>query len=361
MRMSAESRSREDAPADSTMAEAAGEQRSADATGAGHTGAAAGRVPDFFIIGHEKCGTTALYRLLSGHPQIYMPELKEPRFFATDLVGRNPGQGAGTRPRTLEGYLALFAPAGPEQRAGEASPQYIRSTEAARLIAEIQPAARIIAILREPVSFLQTFHLQCVRAGVEPQRDLRKALALEPLRREGKRLPRALHSAQRLLYSEHVRYVEQLRRFHAVFPADQVMVLIYEDFRRDNAAAARRVLRFLEVDDTAPLDVREAPSSVRANAVRSRALRRLTLEIRTARRRPAAAGRAARLIDSLTPRQLRSDAFEDVLRRIVFMRPRPLDEDFLLELRRRFKGEVEALSEYLGRDLVSFWGYDDLG
>jgi hypothetical protein len=339
-------------------------------------------VPDFFIVGHEKCGTTALYRLLSSHPQIYMPALKEPRFFAAGIAGGGADADAeaharrgaadarvgaadadtparpGARPRTLEGYLALFAPASAEQRAGEASPQYIRSPDAARLIAEVQPAARIIALLREPVSFLKTFHLQCVRAGVEPERDLRKALALEPLRRQGKRVPSGLGSPERLLYSQHVRYVEQLRRFHAVFPREQVLVLIYEDFRAENELAARRVLRFLDVDDSVPLELREAPEEVRRNAVRSRALRRLTLAVRTARRRPQAAGRAARAVDALTPGVLRSEAFEDVLRRIVFTRPPSLDEGFALELRARFKGEVDALSEYLQRDLTGLWGYD---
>ncbi len=43
------------------------------------------------------------------------------------------------------------------------------------------------------------------------------------------------------MYSEHVRYVEQLRRYHAVFPAEQVLVLIYDDFRADNEATLRRV------------------------------------------------------------------------------------------------------------------------
>ena len=41
--------------------------------------------------------------------------------------------------------------------------------------------------------------------------------------------------------------------------------------------------------------------------------------------------------------------------------PPPPDEEFMLELRRRYKGEVLALSEYLDRDLVSLWGYDELG
>src|SRR5579872_578348 len=47
--------------------------------------ALAGRLPDFFVIGHPKCGTTALYAMLKRHPQIYMSDVKEPQFFAGDL------------------------------------------------------------------------------------------------------------------------------------------------------------------------------------------------------------------------------------------------------------------------------------
>src|SRR5436190_24364329 len=78
---------------------------------------AGARVPDFFIIGHEKCGTTALFHILSRHPQIFMPALKEPRFFAADL--RDPGaRTSGRLPRSLKQYVSLFAQAGADQRAG---------------------------------------------------------------------------------------------------------------------------------------------------------------------------------------------------------------------------------------------------
>ena len=46
--------------------------------------------------------------------------------------------------------------------------------------------------------------------------------------------------------------------------------------------------------------------------------------------------------------------------RVIYGKPPPPDEELMLELRRRFQGEVEALSEYLGRDLVAQWGYDRL-
>src|ERR1700726_3528122 len=95
------------------------------------------RLPDFFVVGHEKCGTTALYAMLRRHPQVYMPDLKEPRFFSPEV--RNAARENDDNPYTdtLEEYLALFAPAGPEQLVGEASPQYLRSPDAAARIAEL--------------------------------------------------------------------------------------------------------------------------------------------------------------------------------------------------------------------------------
>src|SRR6202035_4018433 len=143
----------------------------------------------------------------------------------------------------------------PERRVGEASPGYLLSRTAAASIAEVQPAARIIAILREPASFLRSLHLQFIETYVETENDLRKALSLEEMRRQGKAIPQGAARPQLLLYSEHVQYVEQLRRYHAVFPPEQVLVLIYDDYRRDNDATVRTVLRFLEGDDTSPLAV----------------------------------------------------------------------------------------------------------
>src|ERR1700681_3498814 len=101
---------------------------SAEVSAAAH--ASERRVPDFFIVGHHKCGTTALYQMLRRHPQIYMPELKEPRFFASDLRALLGGVPGGL-PQTYEEYLALFDPAEPQQRVGEASPSYLRSAVAA--------------------------------------------------------------------------------------------------------------------------------------------------------------------------------------------------------------------------------------
>jgi hypothetical protein len=316
-----------------------------------------GRVPDFFIVGHEKCGTTALYLILSRHPRIFMPKMKEPRFFTPELRSRFKRLGPGTLPETLEQYTSLFAGAEPAQIAGEASPSYLKSPYAASRIAEVQPAARIIAILREPASFLRSFHLQAVHNHVETERDFAKALALEEARRAGKRVPRFSQLPEALLYTEHVRYVEQLRRFHAVFPPEQVLVLIYDDFRADNEATARRVMRFLQVDDAVPIETTE---TIRLQGVRSVVLLRLGLAVSIARRKTRAGGPALKALGRLLPNLARGTRLGAAWHRTIYDEPPPPDEALMLELRRRFKPEVVALSEYLGRDLVSLWGYENV-
>jgi hypothetical protein len=315
------------------------------------------RVPDFFIVGHPKSGTTALWDMLKGHPQIYTPANKEPYFFAEELhpPAATP-RTFGVTPATLEEYLSLFADALPQQRAGEASAPYLWSRTAARRIAEVQPAARIIAILREPASFLHSLHLQFVQIYIEPEKNLRKAISLEAARREGRNLPsNAFWGPEGTFYSQYVRYVEQLQRYHDQFPPEQVLVLIYDDYRRDNHATVRQVQRFLDVDDTQPLNVKEANPTVR---VRSQRLHSLVHTLAAGEGPlPRAVQSAAR---TLAPRQLSRQSAVAIRNRILFGGPQQPDQRLMLELRRRYKGEVEALSQYLGRDLVKLWGYDDL-
>jgi Sulfotransferase family len=321
------------------------------------TDSSGSRVPDFFIVGHPKCGTSALYLMLRSHPQIFMSDVKEPRFFASDQRSRRSRRGAppsGQRPRTLDAYMSLFALAGPDQRIGEASPQYLRSRVAASGIAAQRPDARIIAILREPASFLRSFHLQMVSSRAETETDFRKALAREPERRAEKGIPRSCRHHEDLLYSDHVRYVEQLRRFHALFPPEQVLVLIYEDFRRDNETTVRTVLRFLELDDAIPINsVQTKP----VNAVRSVALHQLLGMGRRARKNPSAASRLERTVNAVTPMVLKNEVFRRRWHGMIYKRPQPPDEALMRELRARFTPEVRALSDYLGRDLLTLWGY----
>jgi hypothetical protein len=305
-----------------------------------------------------KSGTTALYGALMRHPHVYMPFSKEPWFFADEVKHDAPPRpdGHGWTPSTLDEYLSLFDAAEPSQRAGEASAIYLSSPTAARRIAEVQPAARIIAVIREPASFLRSLHLQFVQNYLETQHDFRKALSLEEARRRGEKVQRNEYWPGATLYSDHVRYVEQLQRFEGAFPSAQIKVIIYDDFRNDNEGTVRDIWRFLDVDDSAPVKMREANPSVR---VRSRRLLGFTHAV--AQRRGPLTRAVNATARTLAPSRLSRESALAIRDRLVFGAPKPVDEQLMLELRRRFAGEVAALGEHLDRDLVGLWGYDRLG
>jgi hypothetical protein len=313
------------------------------------------KLPEFFIVGQPKSGTTALYEMLRSHPGIYMPELKETRFFDREW---HPGMQAidpdpyaqspdDPHPDTLKEYLDLFAGARPEQRAGEASPGYLRSPATAARIAEFEPNARIIAIFREPASFLRSAHLQLLQDHVESEKDFRRALAREE--RERERKPVFWYAMER------VEYVKQLRRYHDLFGHKRVLVLIYDDFRADNEATIAQVLRFLDVEDATAIAFTEANQTV---LVRSPRIYQLQRSLYLGQSPSARIAKST--IKALSTQRLRHEGLQALRKRLIFAKPPPPDAELMLELRRRFKGEVAALSEYIDRDLVSLWGYEQI-
>jgi len=311
------------------------------------------RVPDFFLVGHPKCGTTALHQMLRTHPQVFMPELKEPRFMGSDIhvtgERRKP-----PLPRDLDQYLALFAAARDDEHAGEASPMYLVSHRAAGEIAAVAPDARIIAIVREPASLLRSLHMQHVQSYVETCNDLRRSLAMEDERRRGKNLPNLVEFRPEVLfYSDYVRFVEQLRRYEEFFPREHIHVAVYDDLRADNEAAVRAMLAFLGVDDDVGIEAEEANRTVR---VRSQPLHSLTRSVSVGTGPTSRAVKSA--VKAVTPQALRRRALHTVHHRVAVGPPGGPDEELERELRLRYRGEVVALSEYLDRDLVAEWGYD---
>jgi Sulfotransferase domain len=314
----------------------------------------AGTIPDFFVAGHPKCGTTALHQMLRVHPQIHLPDRKEPWFFAEELHERTPPRPEGT-PRTLTEYAAWFEGAAPGQLVGDATAFYLWSTTAAANIAQVNSDARIVAILREPASFLHSLHLQQLETYIEVEPDLGKAMGLEEERREGRSVPRYTYFPKMLLYSDFVRYVEQLQRMHAAFAAEQVKVIVYDDFRADNEATVREVHRFLGVEGSGPMVALEANPTVRP---RSQRLNELVHAVGVGR---GPLSRAVKeTIKAVTPAGPRRRAMQTLKRQAVFAPARPPDPEVMHRLRLRYKHQVVGVSEYLGRDLVKLWGYDDL-
>ena len=310
-------------------------------------------IPRFFVVGHAKSGTTALHAMLASHPEIFVPKLRETQFLARGPSQRSagPDTGEGTRPRTLEAYLALFDGAAPGQLPGEISTAYLRTPAAAARIQALSPDARIVAFFRDPASFIVSLHLQALQVGFETERDLGRALALEPERAQGRSIPAGCPWPDALLYSRHVRYPEQLREYRALFGAERVLALVYEDFRADNDAVVRGVYRFLGVADSVEIPRIEANPTVRVG------FRRAGPMIDSlARGRGPAVRALGSVVKTLTPAAARRRAVRTVKGAFVDRAPAPPDERQMAELRERFASEVRGFGALMGRDLTAVWG-----
>lgn len=308
---------------------------------------------DFFIVGNSKSGTTALYKFLDQHPSVCMSTPKEPNYFAADLV-HDHGVGAFQR-RPPDDYVACFDEARPGQLRGDASACYLYSTVAAQRIAIHNPEARILIMLREPVDFLHSYHLQMLKNPVsegETVRAFAEALALEPARKEGRHLPDGCCVPSLLYYMDRVRYAEQVERYLSRFPRDQVFVIIYDDFRADNRAIVRDVLRFLHVDAAFTPTMKTHNASEK---LRSKTLQRLMHDLTHGKGRFAG---VQPMLKRVVPRRLRKALTQRVFRTLIFQPKPAVDSNLRRALMKQCAPEVEAISQLLGRDLVHLWGYD---
>lgn len=304
------------------------------------------RKPNFFIIGAPKCGTTAMYEYLRQHPDIFMPNVKEPHYFNTDLSWHY-------RPKTESQYLSLFKNARSESRVGEASVWYLYSAEAAVNIKEFAPNAKIIAMLRNPIDMLPSLHSQAYYSGTEDVSDFEEALRLEAARTAGHRIPKFAVHVHTLSYSKIVKYSEQLQRYFEIFGRENVHVIVYDDLTAATAESYVQVLRFLGVDDSF------SPSSfnvVNPNKVVRNAWIRNAL-ISYYRDFPLLRTPMQWVIPPAVRHRLR----DLVMRAYTDYAPRPqISPELRLQLQQKFLPEVERLSRLLQRDLTG-WCTDKNG
>lgn len=308
--------------------------------------------PNFFIVGKPKCGTTALHYMLGQHPDIFMSAEKEPHHFASDKAEAAERRRRGFRGlpyKDRQRYLELFSEAEAESIVGESSTGYLYSKCAAEEIAAFNPDARILMVFREPVSYMHSMHGQLLRSANEVEPDFGKALALEETRKRGELIPSTTSYPNYLFYTEQAQYAEQAERFLTAFDAEQVKIVVYEDFKRDNLAVYREVLEFLGVD---PLFT---PDPVKLQAYKRVRFPRLAswLTYYGEKRRGSFAECAPDWLQQLV---------RPVFSHVFFTNdPRPpLDPDLRRELAARFRPDVLRLAELTGIDVVAKWGYEEV-
>lgn len=288
--------------------------------------------PNLFIVGAPKCGTTAWVEYLRTHPGIFFPEVKEPHFFASDL------------PRMqwvsdLADYESSFERAGSAPIVGEASVMYLYSTEAARAIRAYDPDARILIFLRAQEDFLPSLHHQFLYRFTESIEDFEQAWRLSGKRPAGT-IPALCRHPRLLDYEAIGRFGEQVDRYLAEFPADQVRVIRFADWTSDPRPTYLRILDFLGLEDDGRTDF---PKINEAKTHGSRLLGRLILHP------PRFAQLAASLVRKLLGRRSLGTA-----RRAAQLVAQPgyrtsVSPELRREIRDHYSADNKALAQRLAR------------
>lgn len=180
-----------------------------------------GLMPNLFVIGASKAGSSALHAYLKYHPEVRMSDEKEPCFFVDrdELKAAWPIMARRRCSHDWNAYLDLYAGGEGARYRGEGSVYYSQAPHRSGVpgrIAQAMPDARIVYVVREPVSRTIAHYWQRAKE-FQDARELREALEQDPL------------------YRDTSDYALQLSAYLEVFDSAQIHVVVAEDLR------ARRV------------------------------------------------------------------------------------------------------------------------
>jgi len=195
--------------------------------------------PEIVIIGAMKCGTSTLHRYIAHHPLVVEGHTKELDFFSTEA---NFARGQ-------DWYNGVFAGWQPGQLRIDSSPNYTKRqtwpTPSERLLAA-NPDAKLIFLMREPISRLRSHYLHSLAAGRE-HRPIDTVLA-----------DHDNHMVQT------TRYWWQLEPFFDRFDRSQIMLLRFDDLVKESKTTVTRALSFLGLDDIDALpEVNQNPTDIK--------------------------------------------------------------------------------------------------
>jgi len=311
-------------------------------------------IPNFFVIGVVKGGTTSLYHYLDQHPDIYLPPIKETNHFAAkdiypehflpeyaldvkidlDRYIRN-----GMREQihiahvdSDDHYRALFSKVQEEKAIGEISNSYMICPSAAKAIYEFNPDAKIMVVLRNPIKRAWSQYLMNLREAKSDASDF-----IKEIQEDHAADPKGWGVNHQ--YLELGKYAGQLKRYFELFGREKVLVIFFEEYKKMPEATMRKVCDFLNVDSDFNFDLsgKSNASSLPRNAAINRVLTR-TGVISAAKR--------------LTPKPLRQK-FANVLYSDKNMPD--LGDEQIAWLRDYYAEEVEELSKLLSQNLHGFW------
>ena len=188
-------------------------------------------LPDFLLAGSARSGTTSLWSYLREHPEVFMPDLKEPHFFNK------------VKPLILEEYTALFEPAGENQALGEATATYLYYYEESirnirHIYGDLYDTLKIVLILRNPIDRAWSWYMFEKRAG-RWEKDFFEVVGDLNDRGTKRRYNDFILSGK---------YTEQLDAFRKAF--SHILLILFDELVSDASGVLKRIYDFLGLEDT---------------------------------------------------------------------------------------------------------------
>lgn len=194
-------------------------------------------MPNTFLAGAPKCGTTSLANWLSEHPDIFLPAKKEPHFFNPEF----------SRSMSEEIYKQLYSTSGTFAVRLDASTSYFTSEFAISQICQLVPDAKFIVMLRNPIEVARGLHSECLYRGLEDTECFERAWNKQDVRRQGQQIPVGARfaSVKNLMYKEQVMFGAALERLISRVGTGRVHIIFTEELRLNPKECYEKTLGFL--------------------------------------------------------------------------------------------------------------------
>lgn len=195
--------------------------------------------PNFFIVGAPKCGTTALYKYLESHPQVFLSDPKEVNFFSKKELEEQRLYYQDFKPKNENEYLNLFKNVDTQQKIiGEASVSYLYYPEVAGRIHSFNPDSKIVILLRDPVARAWSHYLMDKRLGLVKKE-------LMEIFQSGEAIDR-LNFQQYFLLGN---YASQVEKYLDLFGKKNVKIFFTEELKSNRNNTIQKLYRFLGIQN----------------------------------------------------------------------------------------------------------------
>lgn len=296
-------------------------------------------LPNFLFIGAPRSGTTYIYYCLKQHPDVFLPQIKEPSFFSYNaedpgfpgLYDKLDAAYGYKLVRSMDEYLNVYNGVQDEQAIGDSSANYISFPGTASRILKHIPDAKILASLRNPVDAICSLYNWAYM-----NRLISAPFTSLPVKEQLK----VIDDFKEIHFNPYM-YYQHLSEYFSLFDRSKMKIIIFEEWIKEKEKGVQDVLDFLEVDTTCPINykVDEFKSDMGVSSFPKRVIRRLSYD----------------LVKVIRPfSENIAQALKSRIKKKLATKPPPIAPETRSELLKLYRDDIYKLQDLLDKDL-SLW------